>query len=101
MGGVRTTFNLPELVENDLLVFRSDTDPSVCHGHSYKVPVVYALDSDIAAVGREFHRVAEQVVQDLLEADAVCLEERLALYPLLNPDVLSHSQRMNGGKNFR
>src|ERR1700727_3208609 len=101
MGGISTTFNLPEFVENDLLVFRSDTYARICHGHAYKVPVVYALDSDIAAFGCEFHRVAEQVVEDLLKADAICPTERLALYSLLNPDVLSHSQRMNGGKNFR
>ena len=51
-------------------------------------------------LGCEFDRVTQQVVQDLFKTHAIGLNERIALYLLLNPDVLGHSQWMNGGQYF-
>ena len=60
--------------------------------------MVNALDGYPAAFWREFDGVTEQVVQDLLKADAIRLNQRLALQFLLNLNVFRHCQRMDGGK---
>src|SRR5258708_488348 len=90
MGAIGAALNLSKFVENDLLVFRPDAYTRVGYRHAHEVPVIDALDGDTAAFGREFDRVAEQVVEDLLKAHAIRRNQGLALYLLLNPDILGH-----------
>src|SRR5579863_5610579 len=74
-----TTLDLPEFVEDNLLILRRDPDPRIGYRGADEVPVVHTLDADPATLGRELDRVAEQVVQNLLKSYPVCLHFRLAL----------------------
>ena len=66
-----------------------------------KFPSSNAIDVDLAALGREFHRIAQQVVQDLLETNSISIDGQISLQVLLNLDVLRHGQRTDGGEDLR
>src|SRR5579872_2268093 len=93
--------DLSEFVEDHILIFGPDTDSSISYRHADKVPGVDALDADVAAFGSELDCVAEQVVENLLKTNAICLNQKLAFHLLFNQNVFGDGQRMNDGEYFR
>ena len=72
---LRAAATLLERLEDPLTVFRGNADPVVGDRHrEVGRRVVGPTTDDTAAVGRELHRVAEQVQQHLLEPELVGVE---------------------------
>ena len=56
---------------------------------------------DLAILGSEFHGIAEQVVQDLLETNPISIDAQIRLELLLNLDVLCHRQWTDRREHLR
>src|ERR1700730_2710017 len=100
-GGACVSFNLTKFLEYQPLILGSDTYPCISHRYANAVFNFQAMDVDPATLGRELDCVAQQVVQDLLKADAVGENGRVCFHLLLDPDVLLHCQRTNCRENLR
>jgi hypothetical protein len=81
---------LAEFLKNDRLLLSSDTYPSLGYRHTNLVPLFNAIDVDSAVLWRELHRVAQQVIENLLKADSIGIHGKIRLEPLLNLDTLYH-----------
>src|SRR5882724_10820774 len=93
--------NLPELLEDDFLVFRFDTYAAVAHGYLYECTLHARVQVDRALFGSKFHRVAQEVVQDLLQPNAVSNHRDPIGDVALQGNALAHGKGPNGREHFR
>ena len=100
-GGIRVPLNLPEFLENDLLVLSSDTYPCIGYRYTNLVAIFNASDVDPAVLRREFDRIAKQVVQNLLKTHSIGIHRPVRLQLLLDLDIFRHCQWTDRGEDFR
>lgn len=87
------SINLPEFFEDHALVLGPDADARVRHAESYRRSVVVTVNFDLTTLGCEFDRVAQQVIQNLLEANPIGANSALSFNPLLHLNALGHGER--------
>src|ERR1700722_6174977 len=95
------SLDLPEFLENHLLIFRPDADACVGYGDASQMRTFSTSDVDSAGLGREFDRIAKQVAQDLFEAHALGIYGSIRPQRMPHLNVFGHRQGMNDRKNFR
>src|SRR5437879_5100556 len=88
LGVVRP--DLPELLEHDLDVFAGDADAGVGHRHFHLAVQALRADLDAPALGRELHRVRQEVEEDLLDLALVAAQRaQLAVEPRVEGEPLA------------
>src|ERR1700680_2473707 len=100
MGGAGAPLDLPEFFKDDCLVFGPDTDTRIRYRDASRIRVFIAVDVDSTVLWREFDRITEQVVQDLLETNPIGIYGLIRLQLMQYLDVLRHGQRTDGRKNL-
>jgi hypothetical protein len=73
---VRVLLRLPEPIEQVRQILRRDAGPGVADPEPHFIGPGARPDGDLAAGRRELHRVADQVLEHLLQALGIGLEHR-------------------------
>jgi len=92
--------NLPEFLENNLLVLGPDAYPRIGYRYANEVSIFQAIDLDTPTLRGELDRVAEQVIKNLFETDSIGIDSPICFQNSFNLDIFRHCQWTNGGEHL-